>query len=134
MGGAKCINEKILLTLDCFKEFCLLAATQQSKKIYKYFIKIEKIIFKYMEEKNKEIIENNNKILKETINKLELKDKELEDKTTELNNLKNQKYEEHLKIGSIYVFSTDKNDIYINVVEQKIYKKENHDYRLIVKI
>ena len=26
--------------------------------------------------------------------------------------MKNQKYEEHLKIGSIYVFSTDKKDIY----------------------
>ena len=88
--------DKILLTLNCFKELCLLTATQQSKKIYKYFIKMEKIIFKYMEEKNKEIIENNNKILKETINKLKLKDKELEAKTTELNNLKNQKYEEQL--------------------------------------
>ena len=36
-------KEKILLNIDCYKEFCLLAATQQSKKIYKYFIKMENI-------------------------------------------------------------------------------------------
>jgi len=80
-------KEKILLNIDCYKEFCLLAATQQSKKIYKYFIKMEKIIFEYMEEQlqrsssikhnleeqNKiknDIIEEKNKIFKNETNKM----------------------------------------------------------------
>ena len=108
-------KEQIMLTIICFKKFCMKSSTKQADKIYDYYIKMEEIIFKYIQDQYKEqqniiqqnikVIENNNKIL-------ELKDKELEDKTTELNNLKNQKYEEHLKIGSIYVFSTDKKDIY----------------------
>ena len=67
-------KEIILLTIECFKIFCFTAATIQSKKIYKYYIKMEDIITKYIENKHYEIIEENKKLLVETNNKLQLKD------------------------------------------------------------
>ena len=110
---------KILLTIDCFKMYCLTAATTQSKKIYKYYIKMETIITKYIENKHNEIIENNkkileekNKIIEDNIKQIEDKDKQLELKDDEINNIKNKKYEESEKTGSIYIFSTDKQNIH----------------------
>ena len=94
-------SNDILLTIDCFKEFCLLAATAQSKRIYKYYIKMEKIIFKYIQEQ-----------YQEQINLIHQKDKQLALKDKEINHLINQKYEEHAKVGSIYIFSTDKPDYF----------------------
>lgn len=65
--------EKILLNIDCFKEFCLTAATPESKKLYKYYVKMEKTIFEYMEElyKNQnEIIQHQENIFNEETKKM----------------------------------------------------------------
>jgi DNA polymerase III psi subunit len=119
-GGTN--KEIILLTIECFKIFCLTAATVQSKKIYRYYIKMENIITKYMENKQLEIItENNNnkqllqikdqeieknkKLLNDTLNKLQLKDQEVD-------SFKNKKYEEIEKDKNVYIFSCDKSNIY----------------------
>ena len=42
-------KEIILLTINCFKKFCLKASTEQADKIYDYYIKMEEIITKYIE-------------------------------------------------------------------------------------
>lgn len=71
LGGRP--KEKILLNIDCFKEFCLTAATEQSKKLYKYYVKMEKTIFEYMEElyKNQnEIIQHQENIFNEETKKM----------------------------------------------------------------
>jgi hypothetical protein len=62
-------SNKILLTVKCFKKFCLKASTEQSDQIYDYYIKMEEIIIKYIENKHKQMIINNNKILEETTHK-----------------------------------------------------------------
>lgn len=108
-------SEKILLKIDTFKEYCLLAATEESKKIYKYFIKMEKIIFKYLQEKYNNqlnIIQEKNKALENNKLLLEEKEKIIKEKEEELKNIKNIKYKEVIKTGSIYIFSTDKEGIY----------------------
>jgi hypothetical protein len=54
-GGAKTISENrggsnketILLTVNCFKEFCMEAKTKQAKKVRQYYIKIESIQNEY---------------------------------------------------------------------------------------
>jgi len=85
-------KEIILLTINCFKKFCLKASTEKADKIYDYYIKMEEIITKYVENKHKEIIENNKKMLElkdnETNQILQLKDYEIEEnkKLLELNN------------------------------------------------
>jgi len=83
-------KEQILLTINCFKKFCLKASTEKADKIYDYYIKMEEIITKYIENKHKEIIdENNNKEkllqlkdnqIEENIIMLQLKDQEIENK------------------------------------------------------
>ena len=55
--------EHILLSINCFKKFCLMAGTSKSTLIYDYYIKMEEIITKYIENKHKENIENNLRIL-----------------------------------------------------------------------
>lgn len=48
LGGRPIDN--IMLNIQCFKEFCLLAGTQESKKIYNYYIIIEESIMEYIED------------------------------------------------------------------------------------
>ena len=144
-------KEIILLTVKCFNKFCLKASTKKAEKIFDYYIKMEEIIIKYIENKHNEIIINNNKILEETKNILQLKDQEMENKdkllelrnmennqllelkdqeiknkdkllndtltnlqikNIEINNLKNKTYEEINKDKHIYIFSTDKPNIF----------------------
>lgn len=130
-------KETILLTIECFKLFCMLAATSESKKIYKYYLQMEKCIFNYLENKNKEILELNKTLIEENTKKLQIKDKEthqllqLKDEEIhkqikeitdtkilltiiekELETIKNKKYEEVEKKQSVYIFSTDKQNIY----------------------
>lgn len=79
LGGAAFINEKnlggagknkelILLTVDCFKNFCMLSGTKKSKEIRSYYIKMENIMHEYY--KNFKIKNN------ELQNSLELSKKE----------------------------------------------------------
>jgi hypothetical protein len=91
------------------------ASTKQAEKIYDYYIKMEKIIFKYIEEKYKEqsnIIQQKNELL-------EIKDKHLEDYNKELEFIKNNfnsannlKYEEIEKNEHVYILSTDIPHVY----------------------
>jgi phage anti-repressor protein len=96
-------KEEILLTANTFKKFCLMAATDKSTEIYDYYIKMEEIIFKYIQEQNKYhqnmLLEKDKQILEMKNNNMLLDDK---------NNLLNQKYVEIEKNKYIYLFSTDK--------------------------
>lgn len=56
-GGLR--KELILLTVDCFKNFCMLAGTQKAKKVRSYYIKMENIMHEYYKNfkvKNMELI------------------------------------------------------------------------------
>jgi phage anti-repressor protein len=44
-------KETILLNVDTFKNFCLMASTENAKKIRNYYIKMENIMFQYTQEK-----------------------------------------------------------------------------------
>ena len=48
-------KESILLTVDCFKNFCMLASTQKSKVIRSYYVKMENIMHEYFRLKNNEL-------------------------------------------------------------------------------
>ncbi len=64
--------EKIMMNVNCFKNLCLIAQTEQAKKIHKYYVKLESIIFQHM---NDELI---------------TKDLIISNKEKENENLKNQ--------------------------------------------
>ena len=78
-------KEKIMLNIKCFKKFCLVAATKQSKILYDYYITMEEIIMEYMEEQ----FNNQNTILEENKKLLQLKDKEFNNQNNII--IKNQK-------------------------------------------
>jgi len=58
LGGAGQNKETILLTVDCFKNFCMLAATPKAKIIRSYYVKMENIMHEYYKQfqsKNNEL-------------------------------------------------------------------------------
>ena len=55
-------NDDYFITLECFKSFCILINTQNSKEIRNNYLKIEKIIFQFF-------IEENTLLNKQNINK-----------------------------------------------------------------
>ena len=128
-------SDNILLTIDCFKEFCLLAATAQSKKIYKYYIKMEKIIFKYIQEQYQEqtnLIQQKDKQLEIKDTQLEIKDKLLAEKDQELefirtnfNPTNNLKYDEVEKKESVYILTTDIDNVYKIGLTNNIKQRKN---------
>jgi len=85
--------EKIYLTINCFKKFCLKSSTEQAEQIFDYYIKMEEIITNYIENKHNEIIKNN-KEMKEI---LQLKDYQIEENDVFLE-LKNLEIEDNKKI------------------------------------
>jgi hypothetical protein len=48
---------KILLTINCYKKFCLIADTKEGYKIHNYYIKMQEIIYKYIMEKHGDQLE-----------------------------------------------------------------------------
>lgn len=65
LGGRP--KEQILLTIKCFKKFCLKANTSEAEKIYDYYIQLEEVINEYFEQKyinSNLIIENQIKTIK----------------------------------------------------------------------
>ena len=115
-------KEKIMLNIETFKKFCMKASTNESEKFLDYYITMEIVIFDYIKLKINEHIELNyensraleikNKQLEDKDNIIKLQAKQLEDQTIELKQIKNQTYEEINKSEYIYVFSTDKDNIY----------------------
>ena len=58
LGGAGQNKETILLTVDCFKNFCMLAATPKATVIRSYYVKMENIMHEYYKQfqsKNNEL-------------------------------------------------------------------------------
>ena len=47
LGGSGLNKENILLTVDCFKNFCMLASTTKAKEIRSYYVKMENIMHEY---------------------------------------------------------------------------------------
>jgi hypothetical protein len=47
MGGSGHNKETIMLTVDCFKNFCMIASTPKAKVIRSYYIKMENIMHEY---------------------------------------------------------------------------------------
>ena len=118
LGGAKIEKrgghnaEHILLNLNTFKQFCFVASTDYSKKIYNYYIHMEKIIHSFIETQ----LENNKKELEIKDKQLEIKDKLLQEKTVfcdeNFNNINNLVYDEIDKSEFIYILSTDIDGVY----------------------
>ena len=54
-------SETILLTVDCFKNFCMIAATPKAKEIRSYYVKMENIMHEYyknFKNKNNELLQS----------------------------------------------------------------------------
>ena len=62
LGWSGLNKETIFLTVDCFKGFCLVAATAKAKEFQTYFIKIETIMHEYVHAKEL-ALENKNEAL-----------------------------------------------------------------------
>ena len=71
-------KETIKLTVNCFKELCLLTRTSKAKEVRKYYIKLEEVFHKFVLDESlilKKQLEDQSKQLEEQAR--QLKDKEL---------------------------------------------------------
>jgi phage anti-repressor protein len=55
-------KETILLSVNTFKEFCILANTEKAKVVRKYYLKMENVMHKYIQNKIKNLSDENNKL------------------------------------------------------------------------
>ena len=108
-------KEEILLTINCFKKFCMKANTKEADNIYNYYIKLEDVMTKYVEIKQKRLLEEKEILLQikdnEYLKIIENKDKIIKEKDVKIKNIKEIKYDEAKKVGTIYLLSTDKENI-----------------------
>jgi phage anti-repressor protein len=87
LGGSGLNQEKVMLNVDTFKNICMIAKTDKAKEIRKYYVKLENIYNKLINDEHKqhqlELQEKESKLIKQkeehnnTINKLQ-KEKSLE--------------------------------------------------------
>jgi phage anti-repressor protein/predicted GIY-YIG superfamily endonuclease len=68
-------KEQILMTVDCFKVFCLTAKKDKAKQIRKYYVKLEKLLQETIEEESNELRKQ-----------LSLKDVQLEEQIEDTHN------------------------------------------------
>jgi hypothetical protein len=118
-GGAN--KELIMLTVDGFKELCLLSPSLQTGKLVrKYYIKMESVMLQYVrqvaEEKDR-LLEDNARALQESARALEAKDAELEARGEELERFRTKVYEAVERLDKVYAckdaaqIGTDKHKI-----------------------
>lgn len=114
-GGQNNIN--ILLNVDTFKSMCMTANTDQGKRTRLYYIKMEKIFFKYLEMKNKDVIAE-----------MELKNKT----TIELNNQKTL-ISAYKGVPCVYICKIDSNTEKVKIgetddISQRIKTLQMYEY------
>ena len=117
LGGAGQNKEKIMLTINTFKKFCLKANTKKADEIHEYYIKLEELLQETLNEETKELklqLENSNN----EKTKLEEDNEELKKKLTKKYNAKkfqkgnclyilsNKLFPKYYKIGISKNFNT----------------------------
>lgn len=101
-------KETILMNIETFKSLCLLASTERSKTVRKYYYKLEQTLHELLEEQASELkkqLEQKNREVENTV-------KQLEEKNRELETYKQKTYEEVEKTGHIYIIKTDAQGAY----------------------
>ena len=97
--------EKILMNVSTFKELCMIAKTAKAKQTRKYYAKMEKIFFTYMERKNAEQIRN---IQEQNEVKLTILEKELKEQREQEHH--NTLIDAHRNQPVLYVLKVYDND------------------------
>lgn len=117
-------KEKVVMNVETFKSLCLLANTDRSKSVRKYYYKLEQLLHGLLEEQanelQRQIEEKDNKL-----QLLELQNKEKEDKINLLTR-KTNKFE----LGeSVYIFHSTLNDDNKQVDLYKVGRTKNANIR-----
>jgi phage anti-repressor protein len=146
-GGAGLNKEKVVMNVETFKSLCLLANTEKSKSIRKYYYKLEQLLHTLLEEqakeKQKELEEKNLQLIENFNNKSRLdKHKFLLDKFSfkkciYLSEIDNNK----IKIGStndINIRKTNLKDVFgvclfLDVFECKYYREVEKNILILLR-
>ncbi len=100
-------STKIMLTIDCFKDFCLRAETKQASKIRGYYIKLEKLFHSC----HKEYLQTQMTQINSQLSASQDQISQLETKVQQLT-ISTPTYEEVEKTKTVYVLSTDVPGVY----------------------
>ena len=100
LGGRP--EEKIMLNVDTFKNLCMISNTEKGKEIRKYYVKMENILNKII---NEELKDKDNQ-LKETTTLLEQTKKQLKENTR----LETNKWYNCERGNYVYIYTNEKID------------------------
>jgi phage anti-repressor protein len=89
-------SEIILLTVDCFKQFCMLAQTEQGKQVRMWYLEIEKRYRESITQPKSQL-----EILQELINQMVVKENEIESLKVEQKQIKAAQEEHAEKIQKV---------------------------------
>lgn len=127
-------TEEIMLNIDTFKTLCMLIKTEKGKEIRKYYIKLENIFNKIINEQRldyEDQIKEQQKLIEQTKNEIEIKDKLLEEKDLSIAKLKKEEKVSMLYIGhnpvveNLYKIGITTNDIF---QREQQHKSSNPDF------
>lgn len=110
-GGAGLNKEKILMNVETFKSLCLLANTERSKTVRKYYYKLEQLLHELLEEQANELkkeIEDQKRITQEQENRLQflqLENKEKQQKIDLLEHKPNTHGFNSRRAGYVYMIN-----------------------------
>jgi len=72
-------NEIYMLSINCFKLFCIKSTTKKAKEVYEYYMRLEELVYKIILEENNEL-KQNFLVIKERNHELNLEINEKEKK------------------------------------------------------
>lgn len=105
-------DETIMMTIDTFKQICLMSKTKKAREIHQYYIKMEKVLHETLKEESIELR-----------NRLQLKDKELQETKQELKDIINKK-----ETGWFYIAIDEslKDTTKIGISKNAIRRRDQH--------
>lgn len=109
-------KEKVVMNVETFKSLCLLANTDRSKSVRKYYYKLEQLLHRLLEEQANELQ-----------NQLEEKNKQLEEQDKKIKLLENKPNTEGFYAKDGYIYLTKDTS---NIGSYKIGLGENPDTRI----
>lgn len=120
-------SETIMMSVDCFKNMCMLSSNAMGKKIQRYYLDLEKVVKQYIlieyEEQNRKIVEKDKKIKEQDIEIIN-QDNELMEKDGEI-----MEQEEKIKKQNDELFEERRNCIKMKKCVDALTKSNNHRHK-----
>jgi hypothetical protein len=96
-------SETVMLTVNGFKQICMMAETAQGRKVREYYLQLEMTMYKYFMQRQERIAKDNERIAKDNEQIANDLRRELVEANAHLEKVKERSYQEVQKTDTIYI-------------------------------